>query len=209
MDTELIKIILAFAVLINPFGALGLFLNITKGYSEKDRQKVAQIACITVMVAISFFTLCGETLLKVLGISLGSFRVAGGVLVFLIAINMMNGGGNPVKPSEDEVEVGSSLTASAVVPLAIPMLVGPGGISTVIIYSSQVKSPFALATILMAGVCISVFCYACLMTAGKISRFLGDTGLNILSRIMGMLLAAVAVEILVNGLKATFPQLLG
>lgn len=208
MDTELIKIILAFVVLINPFSTLGLFLNITSGYQPKDRQKVAQIACITVFITITFFTLLGENLLKVLGISLGSFQVAGGILVFLIAINMMNGGGNPVKPNANEVEISSSLTASAVVPLAIPMMIGPGGISTVIIYSSQVKGVFAIATILSAGLCISVFCYVSLMMAGRISRFLGETGLNILSRIMGMLLAAVAIEILVNGLRGLFPQLM-
>lgn len=209
MDTELVKIILAFMVLINPFGALGLFLNITSGHSEKDRQKVAQIACLTVFVGIAFFTLLGESLLKVLGISVGSFQVAGGILVFLIAINMMNGGGNPVKPKENEVEVHSSLTASAVVPLAIPMMIGPGGISTVIIYSSQVKGVFEVGTILVAGFFISMICYVSLMTAGKISRFLGETGLNILSRIMGMLLAAVAVEILVSGLRTIIPQLVG
>lgn len=95
MDTELIKIILAFVVLINPFSALGLFLNLTKGYPAKDRQKVAQIACVTVFIGIVFFTILGESLLKVLGISVGSFQVAGGILVFLIAINMMNGGGKP------------------------------------------------------------------------------------------------------------------
>ena len=209
MDTELIKIILAFVVLINPFSALSLFLNITNGYQDKDRQKVAQIACITVFITTAFFTLFGESLLKVLGISVGSFQVAGGILVFLIAINMMNGGGNPVKPNANEVEVSSSLTASAIVPLAIPMLIGPGGISTVIIYSSQVKGVFAVGMILSAGLCISLFCYVSLMMAGRISRFLGETGLNILSRIMGMLLAAVAIEILVNGLRTLFPQLVG
>ncbi|TWV81972.1 MarC family protein [Moraxella sp. VT-16-12] len=208
MDTELIKIILAFVVLINPFSTLSLFLNITSGYQPKDRQKVAQIACLTVFITIAFFTLLGENLLKVLGISVGSFQVAGGILVFLIAINMMNGGGNPVKPNADEVEVSSSLAASAVVPIAIPMMIGPGGISTVIIYSSQVKGVFAIAMILSAGLCISLFCYVSLMMAGRISRFLGETGLNILSRIMGMLLAAVAIEILVNGLRGLFPQLM-
>lgn len=209
VDTELIKIILAFIVLINPFSALGLFLDITKGYSDKDRQRVAQISCLTVFICIAFFTLFGESLLKVLGISIGSFQVAGGILVFLIAINMMNGGGNPVKSNVNEVEVRSSLTASAVVPLAIPMIIGPGGISTVIIYSSQVKSVLHTGLILTAGLCISLICYASYMAAGRISRFLGETGLNILSRIMGMLLAAVAIEILVNGLKKIFPMLLG
>ncbi len=207
MDTEIIKIILAFMVLINPFSALTLFLSLTQKYSAKDRKKVAQIACITVFVTLAFFTLVGEHLLRFLGISVGSFQVAGGILVFLIAINMMNGGGNPAKPNEDEIEIHGSLTASAVVPLAIPMMIGPGGISTVIIYSSHVKTTIQLISILVAGVFIAWFCYLALMAAGKISRFLGDTGLNIMSRVMGMLLAAVAVEIFVSGVRSVFPSL--
>lgn len=207
---QIIKIFLALAVLINPSGALGLFLQVTQGYSNKGRQKVAQIACLTVFIAIVVFTVLGETLLKVLGISLGSFRVAGGILLFLIAINMMSGNNNPVKPKEDEIAVQtSSLTAMAVVPIAIPMMVGPGGISTVIIYSGHAQGMMGTTIMCMIGLLISVMCYLTLMAAGKISQFLGETGLNILNRILGMLLAAVAVEILVAGLKMIFPQQLG
>ncbi|OOR91531.1 hypothetical protein B0181_02965 [Moraxella caviae] len=208
MNTELVKIILAFVVLINPFSALSLFLDLTKGYSPANRRKVAQIACFTIFSTIAIFTLLGEGLLKVLGISVGSFQVAGGLLVFLIAINMMNGGGNPVKPNNEDIEVNSSLVASAVVPLAIPMMIGPGGISAVIIYSSRVSGLWEVGIIIAAGLLISLFCYATLMAAGRVSRFVGDTGLNILSRVMGMLLAAVAVEITLSGIKAILPSLM-
>ena len=212
MDTEIIKIILAFMVLINPFSALTLFLDSTHGYSLNNRRKVARIACLTIFITISFFTLAGETLLKALGISIGSFQLAGGILVFLIALNMMNGEGNPVKPDQENFEVdhlhGAPPTmAAAVVPIAIPMMIGPGGISTVIIYSSQVTGILQVSAILIAGLFISLFCYVALMAAGRISRLLGDTGLNIMSRIMGMLLAAVSIEIIVNGLRTLFPDL--
>ncbi|MBD7947962.1 MULTISPECIES: MarC family protein [Psychrobacter] len=212
MDTEIIKIILAFMVLINPFGALTLFLDSTHGYSLNNRRKVARIACLTIFITISFFTLAGETLLKLLGISIGSFQLAGGILVFLIALNMMNGEGNPVKPDQENFDVdhlqGAPPTmAAAVVPIAIPMMIGPGGISTVIIYSSQVTGILQVSAILIAGLFISLFCYVALMAAGRISRLLGDTGLNIMSRIMGMLLAAVSIEIIVNGLRTLFPDL--
>ena len=212
MDTEIIKIILAFMVLINPFGALTLFLDSTHGYSLNNRRKVARIACLTIFITISFFTLAGETLLKLLGISIGSFQLAGGILVFLIALNMMNGDGNPVKPDQENFDVeydkhAAPSTASAVVPLAIPMMIGPGGISTVIIYSSQVSGMLQVSAILIAGLFISLFCYLALMAAGRISRLLGDTGLNIMSRIMGMLLAAVSIEIIVNALRTLFPDL--
>jgi len=201
VDTEIIKIILAFMVLINPFGALTLFLDSTHGYSLNNRRKVARIACLTIFITISFFTLAGETLLKALGISIGSF------------LNMMNGEGNPVKPDQENFDVdhlqGAPPTmAAAVVPIAIPMMIGPGGISTVIIYSSQVTGILQVSAILIAGLFISLFCYVALMAAGRISRLLGDTGLNIMSRIMGMLLAAVSIEIIVNGLRTLFPDLM-
>lgn len=213
MNTEIIKIILAFLVLINPFSALTLFLDLTRGYSMMNRRKVARIACLTIFITISFFTVVGETLLKALGISIGSFQLAGGILVFLIALNMMNGEGNPVKPDQenfdvDHVQDAPPTAAAAVVPLAIPMMIGPGGISTVIIYSSQVSGILQMSAILIAGLLISIFCYLALMAAGRISRLLGDTGLNIMSRIMGMLLAAVSIEIIVNALRSLFPVLL-
>ena len=214
MNTEIIKIILAFMVLINPFSALTLFLDLTRGYSIPSRRKIAQVASLTIFVTISFFTIAGETLLNVLGISIGSFQLAGGILVFLISLNMMNGEGNPVKPDQDNFDVdhvhgAPPSVASAVVPLAIPMMIGPGGISTVIIYSSQISGIARVSAVLIAGLFISLFCYLALMAAGRISRFLGDAGLNIMSRIMGMLLAAVSIEIIVSGLRTLFPDLVG
>lgn len=105
MNTEIIKIILAFIVLINPFSALSIFVDLTRGTGKPNRRKVARIACTTIFVTITFFTLAGEFILKALGISIGSFQLAGGILVFLIAINMMNGDGNPVKPNEENLDI--------------------------------------------------------------------------------------------------------
>lgn len=200
-------------VLINPFSALTLFLDLTRGYSMPNRRKVARIACLTIFITISFFTVAGESLLRILGISIGSFQMAGGILVFLIAINMMNGDGNPVKPDQENFDIeyvkgAPPTTAAAVVPLAIPMMIGPGGISTVIIYSSQISGVLRVSAVIIAGLLISIFCYLALMAAGRISRLLGDTGLNIMSRIMGMLLAAVSIEIMVSGLRTLFPDLM-
>ena len=161
MDTEIIKIILAFVVLINPFSALSLFLDLTRGYSVVNRRKIARIASTTIFITIAFFTIAGETLLKALGISIGSFQIAGGILVFLISINMMNGDGNPVKPDQENFDMDQVYevvpsTASAVVPLAIPMIIGPGGISTVIIYSSQVSGWLQVTSIIVAGLLMTL-----------------------------------------------------
>lgn len=216
MDTEIVKIILAFVVLIHPFSALTLFLDSTRGYKPTDRRNFARVASLTVFITITFFTLAGELLLRVLGISIGSFQIAGGILVFLIALNMMNGEGNPVKPDQDNVEWDEwadwtpmdTNSAAAVVPLAIPMIIGPGGISTVIIYAAQVHTWQQKLAIIIAGFVIATFCYLALTAASKLSRLLGETGLNIISRIMGMLLAAVAIEILISGLVSIFPDLI-
>ncbi|OOS05482.1 multiple antibiotic resistance protein [Moraxella cuniculi DSM 21768] len=213
MDAEIVKIILAFVVLINPSSAVPLFINMSQGYDIHQKRKAARIACATVFITIAFFALFGEILLQGLGISLGSFRVAGGILLFLIALGMMSDGNNPAKPNEDELTSDEPkdlkpLTGSAVVPLAIPMMIGPGGISTVIIYSAQVTDPMRLGLIVLAGLCISIFCYVSLMAADKISQLLGDTGLNVINRIMGIILAALAIEIIVSGLRNIFPALL-
>lgn len=206
---DIIKIILALVVLINPSAALMLFVGYTQGYSVADKRKVALFACVAVFVTIAFFTIFGAGLLSSLGISLGSFRVAGGLLLLLIAINMMSEGSNPVKPQASTIEgqKTGSLTDNAIVPLAIPMMIGPGGISTVIIYASQMQSLWQKSMIIVAGFLISAFCYVSLMAAGRISRFLGDTGINVINRIMGILLAALAIEIAVSGLRTIFPQL--
>lgn len=214
METQVLKIFLAFVVLINPFAVLSLFLDITRHATMEQRRTVALISSLTVFIAIGFFTLAGQSVLQVLGITLGSFRVAGGLLVLLIAISMVNGAGNPAKAPnpntanalahEPKVFNGAAM---AVVPLSIPMIIGPGGISTVIIYAADAKGAKGLFAIIAAGLIISIANYLILMGANKVSKFLGDTGLNILNRIMGMLLAAVAVEIIVAGLKEIFPKL--
>lgn len=218
MGLEIGKLILAFMVLINPFGALSIYLDLTRNLNTRERRKVAQLASLTVLIVITAFTLTGGVILKLLGISVGSFQVGGGILVLLIAISMMNGGNNPAKPDVGTEESNDitiqpkqvqNIAAIAVVPLAIPMMIGPGGISTVIIYASAAKNYWDIFSILAAGLIISLICFAVLMTAISVSKWLGDTGLTILNRIMGMLLAAVSIEIIVAGVKVLFPQLVG
>ncbi|WP_373742188.1 MarC family protein [Neisseria sp.] len=214
LGLEISKLILALMVLINPFGALSIYLDLTQNHSTRERRKVARTSSLTVFIVITLFALAGGTILKILNISVGSFQVGGGILVLLIAISMMNDNGNPAKPnigtdegSDIVIAPKQSAAAIAVVPLAIPMMIGPGGISTVIIYASAAKTYRDIISIIAAGLIVSAICYTTLMVAARMSSWLGETGLTILNRIMGMLLAAVSVEIIVAGLKAIFPQL--
>ncbi|MDO4434544.1 MAG: MarC family protein [Alysiella sp.] len=215
MSFEISKILLALLVLINPSGALSVYLELTRQYSRRERRRVAQIAGLSVFLIIAVFAICGTWLLNALGISAGSFRVGGGMLMFLIAVSLMNSGVNPAKPdigTDDSHEIHLKSThpapaTIAVVPLAMPMMAGPGGISTVVIYATAATSVQQTLAIIAAGALVALFCTVCLLLAERVSGLLGQTGLTILNRIMGMLLAAISVEIVVAGLRNLFPQL--
>lgn len=217
MSFEIGKIIIALLVLVNPLAALPLFLELTRDFSKRERRQTAQLAGISVLVIITVFALGGPHLLKLLGISTGSFQIGGGILIFLIAIGLMSSGNNPAKPdiTGDGTETANirnkkAVPASiAVVPLAMPMMAGPGGISTVVIYASSSRSLYDTLALITAGMLVALLCYLCLLAASKVSGLLGDTGLLILNRVMGLLLAAVSVEIIVAGLRNLFPQLAG
>ncbi|EGC16176.1 MarC family protein [Kingella denitrificans] len=214
MHFEIGKIILSLIVLVNPFSALSIFLELTQGYTSRERRRTAQITALSVFIIMTVFIFSGNWILKILSISTGSFQVGGGILVFLIAVSMMNSGSNPAKPKigtqeHDEITVQPrpNMGAVAIVPLAMPLIIGPGGISTVIIHASAARHMNDLFAIVAAGAAISVICYLSLLAAAKVSRWLGETGLTVLNRIMGMLLAAVAVEIVIAGIRSLFPQL--
>ena len=214
MHFEIGKIILSLIVLVNPFSALSIFLELTQGYTSREQRRTAQITALSVFIIMTVFIFSGNWILKILSISTGSFQVGGGILVFLIAVSMMNSGSNPAKPKigtqeHDEITVQPrpNMGAVAIVPLAMPLIIGPGGISTVIIHASAARHMNDLFAIVAAGAAISVICYLSLLAAAKVSRWLGETGLTVLNRIMGMLLAAVAVEIVIAGIRNLFPQL--
>ena len=215
LGVEIGKLLVALLVLINPFSALSIYLDLTQDHSTKEKRRIARTAALAVFIVIVVFALSGGILLKVLGISVGSFQVGGGILVLLIAISLMNGNDNPAKPKIDPnseehhhaQQVRRNEKAIAVVPIAIPITIGPGGISTVIIYSSAAKNYSDIDLIIISGFLVSLICYLILIVAGRISKRLGTTGLTILNRIMGMMLAAISVEIIVAGLKSIFPQL--
>jgi len=206
LGVEIGKLLVALLVLINPFSALSIYLDLTQNHSTKEKRRIARTAALAVFIVIVVFALGGGILLKVLGISVGSFQVGGGILVLLIAISLMNGNDNPAKPKIDSHSE-EHQSAQQVRRNEKAIAVVPGGISTVIIYSSAAKNYSDIALIIISGFLVSLICYLILIVAGRISKRLGTTGLTILNRIMGMMLAAISVEIIVAGLKSIFPQL--
>lgn len=207
--TEYTRFLIALLVILNPFAAVPIFLVLTKNYAGSERGRIANIASMTVLIVLIAASLSGETLLHVMGTSLASFRVGGGIVLLLMALAMLRAQTDMVRSTPAEEAAAGDKDSIAVVPLAIPLLAGPGSISTVIIemHRSDTEYHGLLVIINIALVC--VFLWFVLRLAGAIGRMLGHIGLNIINRLFGLILAAIAVEIMANGLKELFPVLTG
>jgi multiple antibiotic resistance protein len=206
--TEYTKMLIGLIAILNPVGAVPIFLSLTSGLTERERKKVSRTATIAVFLILIASLLLGEAILDFFGISISSFRVAGGILILLMAISMMHAKTTTgIRRTEEEAEESTHMNSVAVVPLAIPLLAGPGAISTVILYAHRDAS---IVHYLMIGLVILIVC-ALLFLAFKsvkyISRYLSQTAVNVFARLMGLVLAAIAVEILANGLRGLFPTL--
>jgi len=207
--TEYTRFFTALFVILNPFAALPIFLVLTKSYTSAERGRIATITATTVLLVLVAAALTGETLLQGMGTSLASFRVGGGIVVLLMALSMLQGQKDSVRTSPAEEAEAEDKHSIAVVPLAIPLLAGPGSISSVIIemHRSNVEYHSVLVIISIAMVCL--FLWLVLRMASRIGKMLGHIGLNIINRLFGLILAAIAVEIMANGLKQLFPVLTG
>ncbi len=205
--TEYSRFFTALLVILNPFMAIPIYLNLTKNYSAAERRRVVRITAFSVMMVLSVMALSGETLLGWLGTSMGSFRVGGGIVLFIMALAMLQAQSDPVRTTPSEEKSAASRASIAVVPLAIPLLAGPGAMSTVIIAMNRTTGLYHTPMILLLIVCVSMVLWTVLRHAAPIGSMLGDIGLNILNRLFGLVLAAIAVEVISNGLKQLFPVL--
>lgn len=205
--TEYAKICLALLVIVNPVGAVPLFASMTAGNSEREKKQIARVASTSVGLVLIIAAVAGQSLLGLFGISMASFKVGGAILILLLAISMMHGTQSTEKQTPDEAREAESKESIAVVPLAIPLLSGPGAISTIIIYATARSSLAHLAAIVACGMLVAVVTWIALRVATPVSAWLGKTGVNIASRLMGLLLAAVAVEIFASGIVVLLPGL--
>jgi multiple antibiotic resistance protein len=197
---DLLKSFISLLALINPIGAVPFFLSLTSEHSEGERRRTIRIASISVFCVIAVTTLLGQQIIGFFGISVGSLEVGGGIIMLLMAISMLNAQvGNARATAEERDE--------AVVPLAIPLLTGPGSISTVIVYAASAHHWYDRLGLVAIGLAIAVICFGTLRLAAPIARWIGQTGINIGTRLMGLMLSALAVEFIVDGLKALLPNL--
>lgn len=193
---------------VDPFAAVPLYLSMTAGDSPAQRRRTALKAALTVAVVLLVFALAGSVIFRLFGISIGAFRVAGGLLLFLMALDMMRAHRSDTRTSDAEVAEGADKSEAGIVPLGLPMLAGPGAIATVtVLVSASRDSTGKVAIVVICIVVTSLITFAVLRAATQVERTLKTTGLNVLNRVMGLILAAVAVQFVATGVRELFPQL--
>jgi multiple antibiotic resistance protein len=192
--------------ILDPFAAIPIFLLLTGG-RDADRPAIARTAAVAVFLVLAVAAFSGDVLLRFIGASLPAFQVGGGIVLLLMALSMLNAQLSPQQHRPEETAEAGDRAALGVVPIAMPLLVGPGSISATIIQMKQGTGAGHAALVLLAMAVVSLSVWLILKLAGPIGRRLGRTGLNILNRIFGLLLAAVAIQIFADGLKGLFPGL--
>ncbi len=202
-------IINAFATLfvtIDPVGLAPMFLAVTAGLSPQDRRRVAIRATVTAAIILMIFFVAGQTVLNILGISVSAFRVAGGILLFLIAVEMVFGKRTERKSETAEKAVEehprSDFHEVAIFPLAIPLIAGPAAISAIILLSGQAPDTIAYAGLGGVILVILASCMVAFLLADKIERLMGDTAQLVITRLLGVLLAALSIQFIADGILA-------
>ena len=192
--------------LVDPIGAVPFFVSLTDGFSEADRRIVRRRAVIVLGSVLGVFALVGRFLFDAFGLTLAAFEIAGGILLFIVAYDMLHGEVTRTKlTNEDREEAIARRDEIAVVPLGIPLLAGPGAISTVMIYEGSAGGDPAMVVVVFLAIAVTTALTFFILKYGqKIFRYFGKTGIMAMTRVLGLLLAAVGVQFVVNGIFGAF-----
>ena len=202
-----LKILVALVAIVNPIGAIPIYVSLSTEMSEREQYRmpsVISVAVVAILLAALFF---GELLLNFFGITIDSFRVGGGILLLILSISMLHAKTSATKHTSEEMQEGEEKESVAIVPLSTPLLAGPGAISSVILYSQKSSGVLHFALIAADILILGVILWAVFKLTPWISKNISKTGINIFTRLMGLVLAAIAVEFIANGLKGLFPVL--
>jgi multiple antibiotic resistance protein len=208
---DLMKPLIALLAIVNPIGVVPFFIHFTENLNRKQCLRTMQVSAFTAFLVIAVSALAGLRIIEFFGISIASFQVGGGLLLLISALQMLNAQPAETRPTDvsegdEKLDAGSSI---AVVPLTIPLLTGPATISTMVIYAERTRHWWELAILVGYGMVVGVAVYLAFLASGRIASLLGRTGINIMTRLMGLILAALAVEIMAEGLTKLFPALAG
>lgn len=195
---------------VDPFAVIPLFLVITQGDSAEKKRAAALKAAVAATVTLLLFAVGGGFIFRMFSITPGALRIAGGILLFLMALDMMRAQRSRVRTSPEEEQEGADKEDVAIIPLGIPMLAGPGAIATVTLMMSKAgDSAIHIAMVFACVVITGALTFVLLASATGLARVLRQTGLNVVNRLMGLILAAVAVQFVVNGIADVLPQVIG
>lgn len=198
---------LAMLAVCAPQSAIPVFVNLTEGMGTREKEGVARQAGITVACVLISSAFFGSAILDIFGVSLNSFRIAGGILLISIAFGMMKA--SEKRHTKEEQAEAENRDAIGVMPIALPVISGPGGISAIVIATQVDQSWTHLISVCCAGLTVAVVSWICLRLSDKLAAALGQTGLNIIGRICGMILSALGIEFIYTSLKAMFPAWIG
>ncbi len=199
-----IQAVVSLFALLDPIGVAPIFVFMTPEKTERERKAMARRASVAVLLILSTFALTGGLIFRFLGISVSAFRIAGGLILLKISLDMLEARISMARHTLKEGEEGRLKHDSAIIPLAIPLLAGPGSISGVIVLMSRSSSSLTFVYVISAIIITTGLTYAILRSASKISLMLGETGQGVFIRIMGLILAAISVEFIINGIREYF-----
>lgn len=206
---DLLKPLVALLAIVNPIGVIPFFIHFTQTFSPQERRRTIRTSAVAAFFVIAVSALAGLKIIEFFGISIASFQVGGGMLLLISSLQMLNAQPAESKPgdmNEGQQKAGAGASI-AVVPLTIPLLTGPATISTMVIYAQRTRHWWELAVLVGYGVVVAVATYLAFSASGRIAKLLGRTGIDVMTRLMGLILAALAVEIMADGLVKLFPVL--
>ncbi len=203
----LFKTGVALFAIVNPIGNLPVFISATNQWSKRDKAHTANIVGITVFTVLAITTFFGNDILDFFSISIPSFQVGGGILILLMSINMMHGKQSHTRQTPEEAQTMADKSAIAIVPLSIPIYAGPGAISSVIISADKSVNFIHQTSLLIPIAVVSLLVWVTLRLSSNITQWLGTIGINIITRLMGLILAAMSVEFIAHGITGLFPSI--
>ena len=201
------KALITLLAIVNPLGVIPFFIHYTQGFTPEQKRRTIVISSFTAFTVIAVSAIAGLQILDFFGISLASFQVGGGLLLMTGALAMLNAQPAEAKTNPEEMMDAAARASIAVVPLGIPLLTGPATMSTVVIYAEKARDFWQLAVLVAYGVVIGVSVALAFSLANPIAKLMGKTGINVMTRLMGLILAALAVEVMADGLHKLFPVL--
>jgi multiple antibiotic resistance protein len=201
---ELVLIFTSILFIVDPFAVIPTFLAMTVRDSPEQRRVLARRGAWTCAITLIAFAAGGSIIFKIFGITIGAFKIAGGVLIGLNALDMVQARRSQQRETPVETAEGIQKDDIGIMPLGVPMLAGPGAISTVMVLALGAKSTAATVTVYVSIVLTALITYWVLAAASLVERRLGQTGMRILTRLMGLVLAAIAVQFIIDGIKLSF-----